>query len=85
MTDVEKAEKIVADLEMKRGRLLDRGKEIGDQIAAIGFKVHAENDKTAQAGRPAAPFRKGEAVSLLLAQAPRAPQDEEEALRCRFR
>jgi hypothetical protein len=48
MTDVEKAEKIVADLEMKRGRLLDRGKEIGDQIAANGFKVHAENDKTAR-------------------------------------
>jgi hypothetical protein len=43
------AEKIVGDLEEKSQRLARRGKEIGDRIAALGFKVHAENDAAARA------------------------------------
>jgi hypothetical protein len=34
----------VRDLEGKSQRLSERGREISDQIAALGFKVHAENN-----------------------------------------
>jgi hypothetical protein len=34
----------VRALEGKSQRLSERGREISDQIAALGFKVHAEND-----------------------------------------
>jgi hypothetical protein len=42
------AERVVRDLEQKSERLVQRGREIGDQIAALGFKVHAENDRAAR-------------------------------------
>ena len=37
MTDVRKAEAIVAQLQAKRARLVGRGVEIGDQRAAIAY------------------------------------------------
>jgi hypothetical protein len=43
------AERVVHDLEQKSEHLIWRGREIGDQIAALGFRVHAENDAAARA------------------------------------
>jgi hypothetical protein len=45
------AEQPVGNLEEKSQRLSECGKEIGDQIAALGFKVHAENDAAGRPGR----------------------------------
>jgi hypothetical protein len=43
------AEQIVHALVAKLQRLVEHGQEIGDQIAALGFRVHAENDAAARA------------------------------------
>jgi hypothetical protein len=45
---VEKAEKVIADLQAKRARLVARGVEIGDQRAAIAYDAHASGDAKAE-------------------------------------
>jgi hypothetical protein len=47
--DIEKAEAIIRTLEQKRDHLVRRGVEIGDERAAIGYKVHADGDQEARA------------------------------------
>jgi hypothetical protein len=48
MNDVEKAEAVIADLEQKRTKLIDHGRNIADERAAIGYEVHAGGDAKAR-------------------------------------
>jgi hypothetical protein len=43
------AEQVARDLEEKSQRLVARGKEIDNRVAALSFRVHAENDQVARA------------------------------------
>jgi hypothetical protein len=49
MTDLTKAEKIVADLERKREACVARGTELADERGALAFAAHANNDAKAKA------------------------------------
>ena len=48
MTDVEKAQAVIADLEAKRAKLIQRGTDIADERAVLGYGAHAENDKASR-------------------------------------
>jgi uncharacterized protein YhaN len=48
MSDIQKAEKVLADLQAKRARLIARGVEIGDQRAAIAYDAHATGNAKAE-------------------------------------
>jgi hypothetical protein len=48
MSTVEKAEKVLSELQGKRTRLIARGVEVGDQRAAIAYDAHAAGDPKAE-------------------------------------
>lgn len=49
MTAVVAAEKVVAGLEAKRVKLIERGRDIADERAVLGYGAHVDNDKDSRA------------------------------------
>jgi septal ring factor EnvC (AmiA/AmiB activator) len=48
MTDLEKAEAVVAKLEAKRAQLIKSGTDLADERAALAYSAHANNDAKAK-------------------------------------